>query len=194
LPRLRTDNSHLWLKVRLRAEELDRIAKPQITVVSAYSGEGLLWREVARVRPDIDLVITKIDKRKVNVPGLIFGDNRRILPGLNLDGYDLIDLDAYGWPHEQLRICAENAPNVPVVTTIISFPRGRVPHDVLRGCGVPTDWEVTAPFLMQKQRWDWWDGYCAHLGYRWEKSRYSEDKGMSKRYQVLRRAPPPMLP
>lgn len=129
----------------------------------------------------------RIDKKKYDGPETIYGDNLKILPSLDLQSFDLIDLDAYGVPNKQLSIIAEKAPNVPVAVTCIMQSMSPVPRQVLVECGVPEEWtdaKRVSPLVFGRDRIRWWDDFCARLGYTWTWREVYEG-GMLKVYQTL---------
>ncbi len=98
-----TDNDDLGFdyKVRLR---LDSIAgRSSVNVLECYAGHGWVWNAV-RSKFAGSIAVTQIDKRKDKTNVFLRGDNRKYLATMDLSGYDIIDLDAYGIPFEQLEI------------------------------------------------------------------------------------------
>lgn len=187
MPQVKTNNSHLRIKAGLRADAVKDSGLKRFRVLDAFAGEGLVWGEVERLCPDVQFEYVRIDKKKYSGPETISGDNLKVMPSLGLSDFDLIDLDAYGWPHAQLRLCAERAPDVPVAVTCITQSNGPVPVDVLRTCGIPAGWldyRRTSPTVYSRWRTDWWDYYCAELGYRWTVAHRFRDR-MTKTYQML---------
>jgi hypothetical protein len=187
LPAVKTNNSHLRPKVDLRVGAVKAIDKPRVKVLDAFAGEGVVWRAVERALPDVTFDYLRIDKRKYDGPDTVYGDNLKILPALDLAEFDFIDLDAYGVPHKQLRVCAEKAPQVPVGVTCIMHPMGSLPREVLVECGVPEEWtykDRCSPLVFGRDRVRWWDDYCSRLGYGFTR-REVYTGGMVKMYQVL---------
>lgn len=188
MPQVKTNNSHLGIKARLRADAVRAMGLDRVRVLDAFAGEGKVWQRVESILPTVTFDYLRIDKRKYDGPDTIKGDNLKVMPSLDLAGFDLIDLDAYGWPHEQLRLCAERAPDVPVAVTCIMTTRGRVPEPVLTTCGIPSEWlDYGKTSLMTFARWrqQWWDEYCARLGYSWTTKRMGTERMMIKTYQML---------
>lgn len=182
------ENSHLPTKVRLRVEALQRIGKDKVHILDAFAGSGTVWRNVQNKLPDVEVVVLGIDKKKYISANVIMGDNRKVMKGLDLSAFDLIDLDAFGCPWEQLAICAESAGQVPVAITHISITLGPVPQGVLKACGIPDDWcriHDVPHALFGRWRWDWWEQYCGNLGYTESDYELHLDKSAIKRYEVL---------
>lgn len=117
---------------------------------------------------------------------MLRGDNRRLLRSLDLSRFDLIDLDDYGIPAEQLAIVAERAPGTPVLVTVICQGNTPVPHLICRKLGIPVEWARRSPMAVRRLGWlRLWDGYCAALGYRTRTGYTVQDTGMMKRYDLL---------
>ena len=183
-----TENSHLRTKVRLRLELIDQLKRKNLYVLDAYAGQGIVWKEIQKQRPDLKITTVGIEKRKYVNPNVIMGDNRKVMKGLDLSAFDLIDLDAFGCPWEQLAICAESAGQVPVVLTHISVTLGPVPKGLLKAAGLPSEWfeAMAVPqALFGRMRWHWWDVYCTKLGYTHSVSELHLDKSAIKLYEYL---------
>lgn len=184
---IKTNNSHHWPKVQLRADAIRALGKDHVRVLDAFAGEGVIWKAVQEELPDIDFDILKIEKKPYSEAGVIAGDNRKVMPSLDLASFDLIDLDAYGVPAEQLALCAERAPGVPVAVTCIMSALTPVPKRVLLAAGIPQDWtdrKKVGPILYTRWRQMWWDNYCAVLGYT-STTRHIYREQMVKIYQIL---------
>lgn len=169
---------------------LCKIGKPQVTVLDAFAGSGLVWQRVRELAPDMEIHRLAVEKRKSAAePDAIVGDNLKVLPTLNLKAFDLIDLDAFGFPNKQLAICADKAPDVPVVTTVIANHYAPTPYPVCDSVGLPRRWVERGSdrphLLFAKKRWTYWDHYLWSLGYRHVDRLHLADFGYTKRYEVL---------
>jgi hypothetical protein len=60
------------------------------------------------------------------------------------DRFDLIDLDAYGWPCEQFRLVAEAGFHGPVTFTVLSNNMAHPPGLALAAVGLPIEWTNVA--------------------------------------------------
>lgn len=185
-----TENSHLRTKVRLRLELIDQLGKTQLHVLDAFAGQGLVWKEIQRQRADLEITTVGVEKRKYVNPNVIMGDNRKAMKGMDLTAFDIIDLDAFGCPWEQLAIAAERAPMVPVVLTHISVTLGPVPKGLLKAAGLPSAWYESMGIpqaLFGRMRWHWWEVFCSSLGYTQSVSELHLDKSAVKLYEYLTR-------
>lgn len=181
------DNSHHVPKVQLRVDAIRQTGKDRVRVLDAFAGEGLIWKSVQEQLPGVEFDILKIEKKPYHEPGVIAGDNRKVMPSLDLAEFDLIDLDAYGIPYEQLRLCAERAPGVPVAVTCIMSSLTPIPVPLLLAAQIPQGWtdrKKTGQILFSRWREEWWDNYCAVLGYE-ATTRHIYREQMLKIYQIL---------
>ncbi len=99
----KTDNSHLQEKIKLRLESVIGIDKPILTVLEAFSGDGLIWREVQK-QSNKKISILKIEKKEGKKGVYLKGDNMKFISMFDFNNYDIIDLDAYGSPFNQLEV------------------------------------------------------------------------------------------
>jgi len=185
-----TENSHLRTKLRIRKQAVELIGKDSVNVLDAYAGEGVVWNRMRREMPDVKFTTLGIEKRKYLSPSVIMGDNRKVMKGLDLTQFDLIDLDAFGCPWEQLTIAAQRAPHVPVVLTHISVTLGPVPKGLLKAAGLPSAWYESMGIpqaLFGRMRWHWWEVFCSGLGYTTSVSELHLDKSAIKLYEYLYR-------
>lgn len=143
-----------------------------------------MWRTVRELCPDLTIDVLGIDTRDMG-PGVLKGDNRKFLGGLNLQEFDLIDLDAYGCPTDQLRIVSERAPGIPVVATCIRQGNTPIPHKMLDAARIPFFRDGKTAHLLNGIWPEVWENYVHSLGFRsWEMLTF-RDGGMVKFYGSL---------
>lgn len=90
-------------KVEIRRKVLDVIGPERARVFDAYAGTGTIYEEVwkdAASYTGCDIEFYSDDRM------CFVADNRRVLRAIDLDDYNVFDLDAYGSPWEQLLIIA----------------------------------------------------------------------------------------
>lgn len=178
------DNDHVASKVGLRVEAVALLGEPRrIQVLDAYHGHGRLWGLTQAALPDgWDVHIFGSDK-EARAAGTLRVDNLRLLQSLDLTRFDLIDLDAYGWPAAQLKVVAAKAPNTIVLSTRIAPPLGQIPNVILADLGI--DMPDGAPHtLVNRLADELWEAWCWHLGYR-TSLLCQFNAGFRKRYEVL---------
>lgn len=133
MSKAQTDNSDLGDKIALRLSMLPN--KKTLKVVDAYAGRGTIWKNVQKRYPG-KIKITKIDKEQKETDVFMFlGDNTKFLLSLPLHKYDVIDLDAYGVPYEQLKIVFNSKFKGIVFVTFIQSFMGRINCDFLQDLG-----------------------------------------------------------
>lgn len=158
-----TDNSHFELKVGLR---MDNLPAGCVRVLDCFSGTGRIWNEVRRRCPDRQFHVTRIDQRP-NMPGVYLrGDNRKYLAAMNLDAFNVIDLDAYGVPFEQMELLFSRPITVPksVFVTYIRTGIGQLPHGMLEALGYSRSMISKCPTLFCRHEREKLFGYLANRG------------------------------
>ncbi|HEY4326367.1 MAG TPA: hypothetical protein VGN20_20450 [Mucilaginibacter sp.] len=133
-PVIKTNNDPIFLqgKVLLRIQSLPD--KKEIKVLEAFGGEGVLWGMVKERCPDRTIRILSMDKnlyKKVQLQG----DNLKFLKGMNLNEFDIIDLDAWGCPAPQLEIVFKKQYRGVIHCTMIQTMLGALPNIVLEANG-----------------------------------------------------------
>lgn len=130
-----TDNSYFADKVYLRLRHLPN--KQTIKVLELYAGSGKIWRAVQKLT-DKNIQICNIDKKQQNGIYLI-GDNIKFLKAIEFKNYDIICLDAYGVPYQQLKIILDRYRKSPfncrLFITFIQSVYGRLPLGMLEDLG-----------------------------------------------------------
>lgn len=159
---LKTDNHFLADKARLRANHLPE-GKTEIRVLDVFGGKGIVWDAVERISGK-KIVRTAIDKR-TDLRTLHFhGDNSRILSELDLTNYDVIDLDAYGIPSEQLRIVFLSKFKGKVFVTAIQTMNGQMPTVIAHDLGFPERAIREASSLIARRGWQYLKEWLAMNG------------------------------
>lgn len=126
----KTDNSYFSQKVSIRLNHLPD--KESIIVLDCFAGEGKIWEYIKRKAPNKSFNIVGIDKRATS---LLKGDNVKFLKGLDLDSYDVLDLDCYGVPYLQLKIILPQLKEQYIFITFIQSMWGILPKGMLMELG-----------------------------------------------------------
>jgi len=157
--KVKTDNSYLADKVGLRAEHLP--AGHTITVLDCFAGSGRIWRAVKRRHPKKDIRILAMDKK--NIGFHLPGDNLAWLKSMDLSKFNVIDLDAYGVPYEQLKIILDRGYKGIVFVTFIQSVFVKMPSGLLHDVGFTDAMIDKAPALLNARGFDrfaeWLAGY-----------------------------------
>jgi hypothetical protein len=155
---VKTDNHYLADKVALRAGMVRELGD-RFRVLDCYGGHGRVWRAVERMTgQQVDRVA--IDMRTDLVSPHLHGDNVKVMTGLDLSKFDVIDLDAYGVPAEQLELVFRSEFRGVVFVTMIQTMTGAMPKSVGDSVGMPPSIYTTAPSLFARRGWEY---FCAWM-------------------------------
>lgn len=182
-------SAHLEEKVWLRCHAVQLVnPSPRVVhVMDAFAGDGTLWAEVRRrMEPDgWKFHIFSVDRDEY-ANTTLRSDNVQVLASLDLSGFDIVDLDAYGWPVEQLRIVSA-APRRPLtVVSRIAATLGwsGAPAAIMADLGVNPPKDTPANFLGAVAD-EMWDGWLYELGWRVSLRFLFNKQGSSKCYELL---------
>lgn len=154
-----TDNSKLNEKVALRLMTLNEITKEDIEVLEIFGGNGVCWRNVAK-STNKRIKTTRIDKKEGLSGEYIRGDNLKILPSLNFEKYDIIDVDAYGIPFEHLDLLFQRKlKNKVIIVTSIRSVLGVLPKKLYETNGIEWNMVKKCQSLFSKNYIDLMLGY-----------------------------------
>lgn len=160
MKQVQTDNSYFADKVFLRLNHLP--VEKEITVLDCFSGNGTIWNEVKR-RTDKKITILRIEKESRK--GIYLkGDNLKYLAGMDLNAFDIIDLDAYGVPFKQLQIIFEQRPKSTIFVTFIQTIYVQLPIELLTYSGYTLEMIQKIPSLFFRKAMEIMTGYLAKNG------------------------------
>lgn len=149
-------------KVALRHAVVESFELPRLRVLDAFAGNGRLWRDVAG-RTTTKLEVASIDKRSMNRLNMR-ADNRRVLAAIDLDYFDVIDLDAWGVPAEQVQTIAQRGYRGPIIWTCIAVVFGLMPAAVTESEGIPSEWrDVSSTLFGEHDAASLADRWCSYL-------------------------------
>lgn len=159
---IKTDNAFLRDKIELRVNHLPA---GDLNVLDCFSGKGVIWKGVERLsqRP---MRVLPIDTRSDIDHFRLDGMNQQFLKSLDLTRFNVIDLDAYGVPYEQLRILFDRKYLGVVYVTFIQTMYGRMPPALLREIGFSQPILDRVPILCAKRGWDYFKEWLATNGVR----------------------------
>lgn len=84
-------------KITLRLSAISHIDKNEISVLDCFHGYGKLWGEIQkRTDKKINILGLEIDREKKSSFNVVYGDNKKLLPSIDLSKYDVIDIDSFG--------------------------------------------------------------------------------------------------
>lgn len=143
----RTDNSYLADKIALRLSMIPK--KEGLSVLDAFHGSGTIWKNISKKYAE-RIKITKIDIEQKDQGFIFIGDNRKFLSSLPLEKYNVVDLDAYGIPYNQLKILFNKGYKGLVFVTFIQSVMGRLQNDFLTDLGYTRKMVEKCPSLFCK--------------------------------------------
>jgi hypothetical protein len=159
----KTDNAFLADKAALRWQHLPD--GERLRVMDCYAGSGKVWPAVKKLsgrRIDVLPIDTWQDLDELVLPG----DNRVYLASLDLQRFDVIDLDAYGVPFEQLEQLFAADYRGTVFATFIQVQMGVLPSALLRAVGFSQAMIAAAGGLCHRGGFDHLRAYLAQKGVR----------------------------
>lgn len=145
-----TDNSYLEGKVQLRLDSLQHIKKDRVTVLEAFGGDGVIW-SLVKQRTEKKISILRIDKKPDKKGVYLRGDNLKFLKSIDLSSFDIIDLDAYGSPYNQLEIVFRRRYKGIVHCTYIQTGMGQINKKLLERLGYTSRMVEKCPTLFSRQ-------------------------------------------
>lgn len=157
---IKTDNSYLRDKVELRIKHLP---EGDVRVLDCYAGQGLIWAAVKELTGR-DIKVLPVDHRSDKGDFHLHGDNLEYLETLDLSKYNVIDLDAYGIPFDQIDCLARRKYSGVVFVTAIQTVMGQMPHSLLKRLGFTEAQIEKAPTLFGKRGWEYLLQYLASIG------------------------------
>lgn len=157
----KTDNTYFSDKVHLRAAHLP---DGPVSVLDCFAGKGLVWRAVRELtgREITTLPIDIRDTGGFRLPG----DNRTYLETIDLGRFNVVDIDAYGAPYDQLKIIFDRKYQGVVFVT---FTRGKyvsANRSLLVDIGFTRTMIKRCPTLFGKKGWAYFKQCLALRGVR----------------------------
>jgi len=156
----KTDNDFLRDKVELRA---DHLPDGDLFVLDCFSGKGIIWDAVKKVTAR-KILILPIDIRNDLTSFHLDGYNQQFLATMDLLKFNVIDLDGYGVPHEQLRILFNRKYVGTVFVTFIQTLYGIMPYRLLNAVGFTDEMIDKSPTLFGRRGWEYFRQWLAANG------------------------------
>jgi len=147
-------------KIQLRIDSI--VGLNEIVVLELFGGEGILWSEVKK-RTNKDIKILSIDVNKYKRIQLQ-GNNEKFIDSLDLEIFNVIDIDAWGSPYKQLnKIIAKKYKGI-VHCTFIQTMMGKLSNDLLLNLGYSENMIKKIPSIFNKNGIDKFKLYLANKG------------------------------
>ncbi len=157
-------NKSSYTKMRLRVENLPK--KKVVKVLEAYGGRNIVWNSVKTKVSNKDIRVLSIDG--VETSGIqLRGDCQKFMTGMNLQAFDIIDLDAYSVPYKLLRIIFEKKlKDVTIFFTFTQTLTGRLHRGMLKEIGYTQKMIEKVPELFFRNGFEKFKNYLAFRGVR----------------------------
>lgn len=159
----KTDNHYLADKVELRLQYSPWRKGRQLRVLDAFGGKGVVWAAVQE-RSGMKVDRVSIDLRKDMQQFHLHGDNLKVIPSIDVNGFDVVDLDAYGVPCAQIELLAKAAFTGVVFVTCIQTAQGTIPKALLDRICIPSAVSKLAPTLVARRGWEYFKEWLATIG------------------------------
>lgn len=148
----KTDNHALNAKCALREKYLPQ-ADP-VRVLDLFGGYGVIWNTI-KARNDRDIRVLRVEKRKDCGGVYLKGDNRKFIGSIDLDDFDIVDIDAYGIPFEQVSTILDAGFQGIIHVTFIQAAIGAIPIALAEATGVESMRKI-CPTLIAKLGFPLW--------------------------------------
>lgn len=158
--KMQTDNSYFYHKIKLRECAIDILGCKEIVVLECYSGKGLIWDKIKKRNADKNITVIKIDT-KPKTKTTLKGHNLKYLQSMDLNAFNIIDLDAYGVPFEQCEILFKKEYSGIVCVTFMQSVFGRLPFALLTKLGYPKNMVLKCLTLFNTNGYE---KFMAYLG------------------------------
>jgi len=119
------------------------------SILECYSGNGLIYDGVRKLS-DKKISVTRIDIKKDREGAYLCGDNRKYLKAMDLSAYNIIDLDAYGIPFDQIDIIMRRQWHGILFVTHIQSVMGTLPNKLLNRIGITRPMISKCPTLFSR--------------------------------------------
>ena len=150
MSKVQTDNDEKYypLKIKIRLQSIDKIKNP--VVLDCFSGDGTLWKNIKNLS-DKEIKVLRIETKQKAKGVYLKGDNKKFLKTIDLKAFDIIDLDAYGIPCDQLDILFKRNYKGIVIVTAIQSMLGQLPVKMLKEVGYSKEMIKKCPTLFSKK-------------------------------------------
>ena len=156
----KTDNSYLAQKVYLRQKYLPE----NPVVLDCYAGAGLIWKKVQENLPSVNIQRLAIEKEPNKGKFHLTGNNMAFIGSMDLSRFNVIDLDAYGVPYEQVKTLFDRQYHGTVFITFIQSVMGALPYGLLLDVGFSKSMIKKCPTIFYRRGWDHWLEFLARNG------------------------------
>ena len=156
---IQTDNAFPEDKIRLRKQATEHLS--ELNVLDVFAGNNILWSNFDCHK------YYGIEQQKGKGTNL-WADNRKVLPALNLCGFNVIDLDSYGIPLTQIMQLFKNKtlqPGTVFIYTCIGNSMSTLPKPALKIFGIEEMYKEV-PTLFNGYGRQYFHAYLYNIGVR----------------------------
>ena len=118
-------------------------------MLECFGGDGVIW-SLVQERTQKKINSLRIDLKQDRKGIYLHGNNLKYLSSMNLQQFDIIDLDAYVSPFNQLQIVFKRAYKGIVHCTFIQSGMGAINHELLEAIGYSKNMVRKCPTLFSK--------------------------------------------
>ena len=162
----KTDNDFFKDKVILRYNNLPD--KDYIKVLDCYSGSCQIWNKIKQYTDkNIEVLPIDIKKNRNNLKG----DNIKFLKGMDISQFDVIDLDAYGVPFQQLEEIFTKNYKGHIFVTFIQSQHGKLNNGLLYYNGISKNMIKKVKSIFYTKGFEKFKNYLAFRGVKFIKYR-----------------------
>jgi tRNA G26 N,N-dimethylase Trm1 len=158
-----TDNHEEFFSVKVKIREMVYKQSTIKSILEVYGGNGLCWRQVSK-NIGTKIKTTRIDKRQGLEGIYIVGDSLKVIAGLNLQTYDIIDIDAYGSPYDILEFLFKKKYKGFVICTDIVVSMGATANILMKQSGISKEMIKCCPSIYRKIRTELINNYLTKNG------------------------------
>ena len=145
---IKTNNDKKMIEAKIQLRLMSLPDKDEVNILECFAGEGVLWNEVKK-RTKKQLKILSIDKNNYKKISLK-GDNIKFLKSLDLTKYQIIDLDAWGCPANQLQVLCEKKYKGIIICSFIQSDFHTITKIVQLNYGYTNKMMKEAPMLCRR--------------------------------------------
>lgn len=159
-----TDNDPEMFNIKVELRERLIKANDSYKILEAFSGDGRLWRTIKNKYPLKKINVLRIDTKAGKKGTYLKGDNVKFMRSMDLTRFDIIDLDAYGSPFNQLEVIFNSKYSGPIICTFIQIMTGGINKELLLKLGYSLTMQKKCPSLFSTNGMDKMKAYLSLRG------------------------------
>lgn len=164
MSKVQTDNDEKYLSVKIDLRQRIVNELKEVFCLECYGGDGIMWDRLRLSNPGKEITVLRIDQKEDKKGVYLKGDNLKFIKSINLNQFNIIDLDAYGVPVKQLEVLLNRKYIGWVVVTFIQSMTGQLSKQFLRDLGYSDSMMKKCPSLFNKNGFDKMKYWLANKG------------------------------